>query len=153
MAEKKVEQKKEWKERSNVKEKKGGCLATGGAGPVIRERLGIVVAAAPQPLYGAMDGAHKGWMEPMARIRKEENLRCHPLSESRAMDGQWASQMEGRHSVRHWHSGPHTILSPPPPNHVEYIVAVLENCVRQTQIHSANWSWLTLVCNTDGKIR
>ena len=79
MAEKKVEQKKEWKERSDVKEKKGGCLATGGAGPVIRERLGIVVAAAPQPLYGAMDGAHKGWMEPMARIRKEENLQCHPL--------------------------------------------------------------------------
>ena len=62
-------------------EKKGGCLVclATGADPVIRERLGIVVAAAPRPLYGAMDGAHKGWMEPMARIRKEENLRCHPL--------------------------------------------------------------------------
>ena len=47
-------------------EKKGGCLVclATGADPVIRERLGIVVAAAPRPLYGAMDGAHKGWMAP-----------------------------------------------------------------------------------------
>ena len=50
-----------------MRRKKGGrlvlvCLATG-ADPVIRERLGIVVAAAPRPLYGAMDGAHKGWMD------------------------------------------------------------------------------------------
>ena len=48
------------------REKKGGCLVclATGADPVIRERLGIVVAAAPRPLYGAMDGAHKGWMAP-----------------------------------------------------------------------------------------
>ena len=46
--------------------RRGGCLVclATGADPVIRERLGIVVAAAPRPLYGAMDGAHKGWMAP-----------------------------------------------------------------------------------------
>ena len=56
----------EWKKWRMGFEKKGGCLVclATGADPVIRERLGIVVAAAPRPLYGAMDGAHKGWMAP-----------------------------------------------------------------------------------------
>ena len=60
------EQRKKGRQGSE-KRRRGGwwlvCLATG-ADPVIRERLGIVVAAAPRPLYGEqwMAPTKDGWL-------------------------------------------------------------------------------------------
>ena len=76
------------------------CSLATGADPVIRERLGIVVAAAPRPLYGAMDGAHKGWMDgthkrryPLKRIPTIDDVhkRGYPQLDSVWMDG-WHPQ-------------------------------------------------------------